>query len=322
MATLAQIARSLLRKFFVFLVVGFIAKPTTLLANQLIELKEEIRKSESQIIGLKKGTEKQILFFDEKNPKRTPLSVIYLHGFSASPQEISPLPQKLAKKLKANLYLHRYKGHGIKGMDGLKNVDHYDWIRETHRAYEIGRTLGNEVIVLATSTGASLALIESLNNSRSVKTLLFISPNFGLKNSFSPLLLWPGGSLLARLVFGEYREWKPQSKEQEYFWTTKYPSKTLIELMRAVDFSVHLSNSNLSIPIFVMRNLNDTIVDVEKIREVLFINNGHTNRKICCDELPSENDHVLAGDILSPSGTDFLLEKIFTFLKENTEIKN
>jgi hypothetical protein len=61
---------------------------------------------ESQLQGLRRGTEKSILWYDENQKEKTPWSIVYLHGFSASRREISPVVETLAKNLKANVFFY------------------------------------------------------------------------------------------------------------------------------------------------------------------------------------------------------------------------
>nr|WP_287339345.1 hypothetical protein [Mesorhizobium sp.] len=82
---------------------------------------------------------------------RTPLSIVY----SASKGEVRPLPDEVADQLDANLYT-RLTGHGQGGAamaDGSVNA----WINDYEEALAIGRAIGDKVIVIATSTGGSLA---------------------------------------------------------------------------------------------------------------------------------------------------------------------
>ena len=57
------------------------------------------------------GVEKRIIWAD-KIGKKTPLSLIYIHGFSATSEEIRPVPDEIANILEANLYFTRLTGHG------------------------------------------------------------------------------------------------------------------------------------------------------------------------------------------------------------------
>lgn len=68
---------------------------TTLEPVQLpADLDAYLAQSEAQFDDIVPGAEKTIVWSGEPGQK-TPLSVIYLHGFSATRQEIAPLPEEL-----------------------------------------------------------------------------------------------------------------------------------------------------------------------------------------------------------------------------------
>lgn len=58
-----------------------------------------------------------------------------------------------------------------------------DWIRDTAEALAVGRRLGDRVVVIATSTGGTLATNAAVNPamSQNVVGYVLISPNFRLK---------------------------------------------------------------------------------------------------------------------------------------------
>ncbi len=69
---------------------------------------------EADVKGVRAGCAKQIVWAD--GVRKTPISVVYVHGFSATGAEVRPLPDLLAKALGANLYFTRLKGHGQDGI--------------------------------------------------------------------------------------------------------------------------------------------------------------------------------------------------------------
>ena len=68
------------------------------------------------------GAEKRITWFQGKENSRTEFAVIYLHGFSATRQELSPVPELLATKLQANLFETRLHGHGLEPQSRLQAI--------------------------------------------------------------------------------------------------------------------------------------------------------------------------------------------------------
>ncbi|TIX06411.1 MAG: alpha/beta hydrolase, partial [Mesorhizobium sp.] len=61
-------------------------------------------RKEAAVSGIYDGLEKEIIWADPMVHARTPLSIVYIHGFSASKGEVRPLPDEVADQLDANLY--------------------------------------------------------------------------------------------------------------------------------------------------------------------------------------------------------------------------
>ena len=55
--------------------------------------------------GVREGCAKQVVWAD--GHRKTPMAVLYIHGFSATGAEVRPLPDLLAEALGANLYFAR-----------------------------------------------------------------------------------------------------------------------------------------------------------------------------------------------------------------------
>jgi nitrous oxide reductase accessory protein NosL len=68
-------------------------------------LVERLSASESKIPELRSEVQKRIVWFN-KPEEKTEISVVYVHGFSATLQELRPFPDNVASGLKANLFLH------------------------------------------------------------------------------------------------------------------------------------------------------------------------------------------------------------------------
>ena len=75
--------------------------------------------------------------------QKTPLAVIYVHGFSASAEEIRPVPDEVAKALGANLFYTRLAGHGRSG-DAMAEPLAGDWIEDMAEAMAILQKLSGE----------------------------------------------------------------------------------------------------------------------------------------------------------------------------------
>lgn len=168
--------------------------------------------------------------------------------------------------------------------------------------------------MIATSTGASLALPALLKDSSNVEAIVLMSPNFGLKARSSELLLapYPLAWLLGAIAMGPYREFEPLNPRQALWWSTKYPFTAVLEMMRAVDAARKAKLEDLNVPTLVLYSARDNVVSLEKMREA-FARIGSPKKEMR-EIKTAENDHVLAGVTLSPSGTREVEEAITEFL--------
>jgi hypothetical protein len=97
------------------LTVAFPPVPT-----RLTELSTYIATREDSVKGLKQGNEAYIVWADSTNKSKTPYSVVYIHGFSASPMEGDPVHRFLAEHFGANLFVTRLPEHGIDRANGME----------------------------------------------------------------------------------------------------------------------------------------------------------------------------------------------------------
>ena len=74
-----------------------------------------LQSAEARYPDVVDGAERAIHWADPENPAKTPVSLVYFHGYSATRQEIDPVCQQVADALGANLYLPRLTGHGRSG---------------------------------------------------------------------------------------------------------------------------------------------------------------------------------------------------------------
>ena len=102
------------------------------------------------------GAEKTIRFQHEDH-RKTKFSLVYVHGFSASRQDCCPVPELVAEHLEANTFYARLAAHGLRDED-FANVSANDWLNDIHEAVEIGKQLGDRVVLMGHSTGGTLGL--------------------------------------------------------------------------------------------------------------------------------------------------------------------
>lgn len=260
-----------------------------------------------------RGTEKRVLWREQG--KKTRYAIVYLPGFSATRQEIAPTAELVAEALDANLFETRLRGHGrISG--AMLDTRAEDWLDDAAEALAVGDRLGERIIVIGTSTGATLALAMAGSPAmRDVETLILISPNFAPVDSSAQWLTRPAGPLIARLMVGETRTWQAHNERQARYWSTSYPATTVVEVMRLVDFVNAKLPLSIEQSLLVMVSPNDTVVSAETTRDAF--DRIDTPRKLLLefDQVGDPSNHVLAGDILSPESTQDVAAAIIDFVR-------
>lgn len=251
------------------------------------------------------GTERQVIWRDGFKEQRTPVSLLYVHGFSASSHEIRPVPDQLAAALGANLVLTRLTGHG-RGGDALAGATVNDWMQDMAEGLAAARATGDRVVVLATSTGATLAALAALDPemSRDVAAMIFLSPNFGINNPAARLLTWPAARYWLPLVAGESRGFTPQNDLHATYWTTRYPTVALLPMAALVRHAARADYTGVTIPLLVRLSDEDRVVRPDLAREVLARwGGGATVQAVTLGDGDDPFAHVIAGGTLSPSQT-------------------
>jgi len=259
------------------------------------------------------GTEERLRLFDGK--MRTEWAVVVLHGFSATRQETAPLAELVAAQLGANLFEARLSGHGH-AENPMAGVRAEHWLADTARALAKGAEHGDKLVVIGTSTGATLAaamLDQPIADT--IDTLVMISPNFAPQGAGAQWLTRPAGPLLGWLLEGPTRCFEPHNEQQERFWSTCYPTSTLVEVMRLVDLVGGRLPDTISQRLLVFYSRHDRVVSPTKISDAYAAVSAPSKALIDVSDASDPSHHVLAGDILSPGTTARLARQIVEFIR-------
>ena len=220
------------------------------------------------------------------------------------------MPDQIAATLAANLVFTRLAGHGRPG-DELDRVTASDWTRDTAEAIAIGRAVGEQVIVIGTSTGATLlagALVQSPDLSQNVKGAIFLSPNFGLNSRMAFLLDWPGARSWLGWVAGHRVQFESSTDAHETYWTRDYPVTALLPMAAVVRSVNKLGFETAAVDALFWYSEEDQVVRPDQIERVAeawgrgVANVTRAHPTLADGDDP--NSHVVAGAILSPNQTD------------------
>lgn len=280
---------------------------------ELNELDAWLAASEADVGGVRDGCAKQIVWAN--GVKKTPISIVYVHGFSATAAEVRPLPDMLAEAIGANLFFTRLAGHGQDGA-ALGRARLPEWEADTAQALEIGAALGDEIIVMGCSTGCTL-LTTALARGATVKGVVHLSPNFGLRNFMAQLLLQlPGVRTWGRYVAGKERSFEVISPEHEHFWTVKYDTQAVYTMADAVREVWRNPIERIQAPAYFAFGESDQVVSPSKTRRVMARWGGPVRADILVQGPEDDKmGHVMAGDVFSPKQTAPLAARIIAWAK-------
>jgi len=280
------------------------------------ELDAWLEDKEAQVPDLRPSSAKRITWAGEVGA-RTPLSIIYLHGFSASNNEMSPVQANIAKELGANMFETRLAGHGRDGA-AMAEPRAEAWLDDVAEAMEIGRALGDEVVILGVSTGGTLAAWAATQPqiSDALAGIILISPNFKIANPMAALLHMPFARAWVPLLAGEERKFTPRNEAHGAQWTTQYPTVATVTMATAMRESLAQDFSEVDVPAYFIFSEHDTVVSADATRAML----DRWGAPVSV-EMPGPMDgvdpdgHVIVGDILSPAHTPIMTNLMVDWIR-------
>ena len=251
--------------------------------------------------------------------RKTPYSIVYLHGFSASPMEGDPIHRNLAKRFGFNLYAPLQTGHGLKDPDAFMGLTPAQMVESAREAIAIGKTIGEKVILLATSTGATLSIFLAANDP-AVAALVLMSPNIQIYDPAAFLLDMPWGKQIANVVIGsDYRTIEYPEEAQPY-WYSRYHNDGLIALQRLLDETMTEEVfSSIEMPVFMgyyYKNDEemDKVVSVEAMQD-FFESIATPDDMKKAVAFADGTNHVISSSIKNPNWRKVQIE-IEAFLSE------
>ena len=283
-----------------------------------IELPEDLdgylATREANVPNLRPDTEQTIIWADPERKQKTAYAIVYLHGFSANRQETAPMTDRIAETIGANLYYPRLTGHGQLGQE-LGQVTINDWLNDSLEALKIGQRLGEKLILIGTSTGAPLACwLANRPEMTNLHALLFVSPNFAVKDPRSRITFWPWGELIIPLLVGRLRHWQPNNLLHAKFWTNDYPPQALLAMMGAVKLMQSLDLAQIKAPLFIAYCPDDQVVSIPAMQHFFPLFGSELKFMLPVEQTEDPENHVLAGQALSPRNTEGLTQTMLGFL--------
>lgn len=269
-----------------------------------------LARTEADIPNLRPSAAKTVVWAYPNSRAKTPISIVYVHGFSASRDEVRPLPDEVAAKLGANLFFTRLSGHGRDGA-AMAEPTVGDWIDDFAEAMAIGRQLGERVVVIATSTGATLATVAASRPdlAAGLAGIVEISPNFGVADGRGWMLTMPFARSLTPYLGPETFGAEEAEMTTTSIWTQRYPTRALLPMARLVEAAQGVDVAGLHVPALFVYSPADRVVDTRKTAAVID-GWGGPHQTITVTDSTDPSQHVIVGAATSPGTTDRLAAAI------------
>ena len=286
---------------------------------ELTDLEGKINVKDENVPNLKPNNESRLIWAD--SIRKTPYSVVYLHGFSASPMEGYPTHQDFAERYGCNIYIPRLAGHGLDDKESFLELEPKDLVDSAKEAIAIGKLIGEKVILMSCSTGSTLSIYLAAQNPDDIEALIMYSPNIDLENSTSELLTLPWGLQIVRMVVGKYRytHHAPDSEAAKYT-TNVYRSEGIVSLKSLIEQTMTNSNfKKISCPYFLgyyykNEEEKDPIVSVDEMIRFDQLTSTPDDQKLVVP-FPEVKTHVIPSGIHSRDLTS-VQEATYQFAEE------
>ncbi len=252
---------------------------------------------------LKPDNEARILWLNDSVKEKTEYAVVYLHGFSASQEEGDPVHYEFAQKFGCNLFLSRLDAHGIDTTEPLATFTAEGVWNSAKEAYAIGKQLGKKVIIMATSTGGTLALKLAAEYPE-IAGLILLSPNIAINDPNAWLLNNHWGLQIAHLVKGKYNTAKDTTATYAQYWNNKYRMEGTVQLEELIETTMKESlfkkvkQPTLMLYYFKDKDHQDKVVKVSAMKR-MFTQLGTAVNLKREQAIPEAGDHVIGSYVKS-----------------------
>ncbi|TGN19247.1 alpha/beta hydrolase [Leptospira idonii] len=192
----------------------------------------EISKSENA----REGNEERLVRYSDT---KTPIAILYVHGFGASRAEGEDVIDKVADHFQANLYYVRLPGHGT-DVEDHKKVTFDKYLQDAETALQMATQLGDQVILVGTSMGGLISTYLAAKHPELISGVILASPFYNFPDPTANLFRFTWGSSFINAAMGEIRKSKEQDPKDEaykYWYRDQYYAsiKHLMNLKRFVE---------------------------------------------------------------------------------------
>ena len=188
-------------------------------------------------------------------------------------------------------------------------------------ALVVASKLGENVIIMSTSTGGTLSLKLASEFPDMIHALIMLSPNVEMTNKATKLLTLPWGKQLGQLIVGgKNRHIESDNAKQEQYGYYTYRVEGIIYLRSLVDMTMKPATfGKVTCPVFVgyyykSKEEQDDVVCVDALLKMYdHLSTPYSKKRKVA--FPEAGDHVIGG-MLNSKDVDGVRTEVFKFADE------
>lgn len=262
-----------------------------------------IEKKESLVKDLKPDNQARIIWANDSLKNKTEYALVYLHGFSASQEEGDPVHQNFGNRYGMNVYLSRLEDHGRLDSNSFIGLTPENFLQSAEDAIDIGKKLGNKVIVMSCSTGGTLAAILA-SAGENIHSMILYSPNIDIYDQMSEALLYPWGRQMSYVIMGGYYNRIVYDTLAQKYWNSVYHTNALFTIKYLIKTYMNEQYfKKITMPVFMAyyykdEENQDKVVSVKRMLDFFdqISTPENQKRKVA---LPNAGNHVISSYIMS-----------------------
>jgi len=228
--------------------------------------------SESKAKGALINNEERLVRYSKG---KTPVAILYIHGFGASRAEGEYVIDRVAAKFKANTYYLRLPGHGT-NIEDQRDTHFENYLKTAEDTLLMMDKLGDKVIVVGTSMGGLLTSYLASKYPDKITAIILASPFYEFNDKSGNIYAFNWGKHLVDAAYGDLRKNKNQDLNDpafKYWYRNQYYSS----VQNISDLKRTIANSDVyekvSVPVLLFYYYKsaedqDTSADVAKMLEV------------------------------------------------------
>lgn len=234
---------------------------------QTSEVESFVRNKESKL-KIKPDNESLIRWANDSLKNKTPYCLLYLHGFAACWYEGNPVNIDFAKRYGMNLYAPLLAAHGIDSPEPLLDMTPERLYESAKEALVTAQSLGEKVIIMGTSTGATMALKMAADYPELMEGLIMLSPNVALFSPLGVIAAKPWGLQIGRFAFkSNYRMLNTKYPEECQYWYCKQRLEGGIYLQQLIEATMKKETfAKVTKPVFMAYYFKDKVHQDSTVR--------------------------------------------------------